>query len=133
MSSRYGQVKPMKIIEKIRQVGDKLLGFIKPLRITKNLVGDRMTLNFPQEKLKAVEGYRGEHLVDTEKCIGCHLCEKVCPNNAITVKEKIETIHLGKCCYCGLCAEYCPQDAIKMGKKPPEPVFKKSSAILKFT
>ena len=45
-------------------------------------------------------------------CIGCKICEKVCPTDAITVKENIAHIDYDKCTNCGLCAEKCPKKVI---------------------
>jgi len=48
-----------------------------------------------------------------EKCIGCTLCLKVCPTNAIIgkVKEK-HVIDQDKCIKCGVCIEKCKFNAI---------------------
>ncbi|WP_300668653.1 4Fe-4S binding protein [Desulfoluna sp.] len=49
--------------------------------------------------------------VDTEKCVGCHMCEKVCPTGAITVTD-IAVVHRDICRGCGQCVEACPRKAI---------------------
>ena len=45
-------------------------------------------------------------------CIGCMKCQKVCPNDAIMVKEFLAEIDFEKCVNCGKCAEVCPQSTI---------------------
>lgn len=51
--------------------------------------------------------------IDPEKCRGCTLCSRVCPNNAIigTVKEP-HVIDTTKCVKCGACMEKCRFGAI---------------------
>ena len=45
-------------------------------------------------------------------CIGCHLCEKNCPPDAIHVVDNIAYIDQEKCTGCGICAEKCPKKII---------------------
>ena len=53
------------------------------------------------------------YYVIPEKCKGCTLCAKVCPNNAIEGKVKeIHLIHQDKCIKCGACMEKCRFGAI---------------------
>ena len=45
-------------------------------------------------------------------CIGCKMCEKVCPSEAITVENNLAHIDQDKCTGCGACAEKCPKKII---------------------
>ncbi|MDY0385618.1 MAG: Rnf electron transport complex subunit RnfB [Methanolobus sp.] len=45
-------------------------------------------------------------------CIGCKICEKNCPEEAITVTNFLAVIDQEKCTACGICVEKCPQNTI---------------------
>ncbi len=57
--------------------------------------------------------------VDQDACIGCGICESLCPFNAIRLskvgkRKKAQTI-TASCKGCGICASHCPTIAISMG------------------
>ena len=54
-------------------------------------------------------------VVDKDLCIGCKICQKVCPVYAITVIDKKAVVQDDrKCMGCANCADRCPKYAVKM-------------------
>lgn len=53
-------------------------------------------------------------VVDPDLCIGCKICEKVCPVYAIHVTNRKSESDSNKCMGCANCADRCPKYAIKM-------------------
>ena len=57
-----------------------------------------ITRLYPYEKIDLPASFRGQHVIDWYKCIGCELCAKVCPNECIyfefvEVDEKSPYLH----------------------------------------
>ncbi|GHV04287.1 NADH-quinone oxidoreductase subunit I [Campylobacterota bacterium] len=91
------------------------------------------TTVYPAERLPLSKRYRAIHQLlrlaesGNERCIGCGLCEKICPAKSIRMdtelgedgRKKVSqyTINFGRCIYCGLCAEVCPELAIVHGQR----------------
>jgi len=56
-----------------------------------------------------------EYSIDEDKCNGCGLCLKNCPQNAIVgEKKKAHVIVKEKCIKCGICRESCNFDAVSV-------------------
>jgi formate hydrogenlyase subunit 6/NADH:ubiquinone oxidoreductase subunit I len=76
------------------------------------------TYRYPFVKVETVDKFRGKLKFDKEKCIGCMICVRDCPSDAIEI-EKIgekkykSIVFLDRCIYCGLCVELCPKDALE--------------------
>ena len=108
-----------------------LFEILKGLSITgKKLFKKSITIQYPEEKTPQSPRFRGLHALrkypnGEERCIGCKLCEAVCPALAITIDTEMRNdgtrrttkydIDLFKCVYCGFCEEACPVDAIVEG------------------
>ena len=70
------------------------------------------TVPYPYKKLTMPERFRGKIIADAAKCIGCKLCMRDCPSDAIHVNKVGEKrfeieIDLDKCIYCGQCVDSC--------------------------
>ena len=49
-------------------------------------------------------------------CIGCGICVKNCPADAIALKDNLAVIDQSKCTRCGTCASKCPAKVITVGQ-----------------
>lgn len=58
-----------------------------------------------------------EPILDESKCIGCGLCQKVCPNKAISMKEGRPVLDKNLCLLEGNCIASCPVDAWQEKRK----------------
>lgn len=80
----------------------------------------RMTIDYPYKEIEYPDGYRGMFRVDADKCIGCSLCDIVCPADAIRLvlrdKKKVPTINWGRCIFCHYCVDICPVEAFETYK-----------------
>lgn len=52
-------------------------------------------------------------------CIGCTLCAKSCPKEAISMIDNLAVIDYDKCIGCGICAQKCPRKLITVDGKVP--------------
>ncbi|MEA3267041.1 MAG: 4Fe-4S dicluster domain-containing protein, partial [Candidatus Fermentibacteria bacterium] len=77
------------------------------------------TIPYPNQQNPGADRYRGFHINDTSKCIGCGRCETICENKAIDM-VKVEgvdatkgdsglrpVVDYGRCCWCALCIDVC--------------------------
>ena len=104
----------------------------KAMRVTfVNLFRAPVTVQYPTVKREYPDRFRGvlalTYDVETgeENCIGCRLCEYICPPQVIKVEmlkapkrnyAKTFTLELYACEFCELCVQVCPTDAIIMLK-----------------
>jgi glutamate synthase (NADPH/NADH) small chain len=102
---------------------------LRPMKALSFLFREPATL--PMEPREASEIYRGFHLNDWEKCIGCGTCGEICDNFAIRmakipglpsdpargVKPRRPVIDYGRCCWCALCVDICPTGSLSMSRE----------------
>jgi formate hydrogenlyase subunit 6/NADH:ubiquinone oxidoreductase subunit I len=84
--------------------------------IFKSLFKKPVTIKYPAEEANIPDRFRGRLKFEPEKCIGCKICVKDCPADAIIIEkigEKFEaTVDLDKCIYCAQCVDSCPKKAL---------------------
>ena len=56
-------------------------------------------------------------------CVGCGVCEGICPAKAIVIKNKKAKIDRKKCIRCFCCQEFCPKSALKVKRTPIAELF----------
>ena len=102
--------------------------------VLKHAFKNRITRQYPEQRQKLPEKFRGLPKWDFKKCISCKMCEKVCPSAAIQICKTDSNINykldLNKCIFCGNCSYYCPKNAIEMSNEYELASDKKSSLYI---
>jgi electron transport complex protein RnfB len=69
----------------------------------------------PLDPANGTEGPRALAVIDEAWCIGCTLCLKACPTDAILgVHKRMHTVIEPYCTGCELCVPVCPVDCISL-------------------
>ena len=87
-------------------------------QVLQSLFKKPATNHYPFVKTAMPDRYRGKIKYYPERCIGCMLCVKDCPSDAIKIKKIGEKkfqaeFDLAKCIYCAQCVDSCPKDALE--------------------
>ncbi len=119
---------------------------VRAMRVTLiNLFRKPVTVHYPDVHRPYPDRYRGllaltyDPATGEENCIGCRLCEFVCPPQVIAVEmlksekrnyAKTFTLELYACEFCELCVQVCPTDAIVMTKSFDLPTTDRRELLL---
>lgn len=119
---------------------------VRAMRITfVNFFRAPITVHYPDVQRKYPDRYRGllalvyEPDSGEEACIGCRLCEFVCPPQVIKVEmqkgekrnyAKTFTLELYACEFCEMCVQVCPTDAIVMTRSFDMPTADRREMLL---
>lgn len=96
----------VRLAEIKRDVAEKKQVKIGDSTINSTLIG---------QMYKACQGTK-KYWVEEDKCNGCGLCEKNCPESVIKLENGKPAWKKDKCCKCSSCINRCPKAAIQYGR-----------------
>lgn len=96
--------------------------------VIKNLFRKPATRKYPYEVREPFPNYRGELVIDIDKCIFCGTCSRKCPSQCIVVDKAAGTWQCDPhaCVYCGVCRDNCPTKCLSMKDVHRKPVTEKT-------
>lgn len=102
--------------------------------VCKHLFRKPVTLEYPEKRRELNNQFRGK--LEVKGCIGCRICQKVCPTGAISVEKRVEKtvykIDLKKCIFCGNCVYHCPKAAVRMTQEYELATDKREDLVLMY-
>ncbi len=119
--------------------------------LLRNLASRPVTRFYPFEKAVVPAGFRGTPRFKAANCIGCKVCMRDCPSDAIHIevetlpptepavegqpapkprKKMTMVLYLDRCVHCERCAEVCPKDAIALDTEFEVAAFSRDSLRL---
>jgi len=101
----------------------KMMGKMIPY-LLQMLVKKPDTNLYPAVKAHVEDHFRGALKFEQSKCIGCKICTRVCPSNAIRIERVTEGVpedqkvfqayvQMDRCIFCGQCVDSCPKKALE--------------------
>ncbi len=99
--------------------------------VLKNLMKKPATRLYPFKVREPFPNYRGELVIDIDKCIFCGMCSRKCPSQCIDVDKTRGTWQCDPhaCVYCGVCVDVCPTKCLGMKDVHRAPVTEKVTWI----
>ena len=89
--------------------------------IFKSFFKKPFTEKYPFVRKDAPENLRGKLVWNPEKCIGCTMCVKDCPSNALELlvvdkanKKFVMRYNIDRCTFCSQCVESCRFGCLEM-------------------
>ena len=76
------------------------------------------TRPYPAEPVRLPAAFRGKIRFFASRCVGCKLCQKDCPADALAINKvgdkRFEAVfRLDHCIYCAQCVDSCNKDALE--------------------
>lgn len=107
----------------------KLKDIVAPFYVWQRAFEKPYTNTKPIQERPGAPAYRGFHVNDIEKCVGCGTCETICMNRAIDMVpvENLKSqpgdsglrprFDYGRCCWCALCVDICTTSSLRMSNE----------------
>ena len=99
--------------------------------VVKNLLSKPATRKYPFVVREPFPNFRGELLIDIDKCIFCGTCQRKCPSQCITVDKEKGTWQCDPhaCISCAYCVDACPTKCLSMKDVHRKPMTEKITWI----
>ncbi len=72
---------------------------------------------------------RSRPALKKDECVGCRVCENICPAKAIKMVDGKAKIDRGECISCFCCQEFCPKGAMKVKRPFIAKILDKKSTV----
>jgi len=130
------------MVKLVKDIYETVSSIFKGMGITARYLKEKpVTQQFPHERWRMPDRFRGFVHNDVPRCTACLLCAKACPVDCIYIdvegkgKERQMTryaIDYNKCIWCSLCTEPCPTNCITMSHDYDHSVYLRERLVYEF-